>query len=45
MIPVGALSRLQVDLVADNDAARTLLEWSPRPFRPEPSTWLDRAPG
>ena len=42
-IPSGALSRLQVDLVADHQAAQAVLGWSPRPFRPEPSTWQVRA--
>jgi nucleoside-diphosphate-sugar epimerase len=43
-IPRGALSRLQMDLVAENEAAQTVLGWSPRPFRPEPSTWQVHPP-
>ena len=36
----GPLTRLDADLVADNDELRRLLGISPRPFRPESSTWL-----
>ena len=41
-IPAGALSRLQTDLVADNRPAQAHLGWSPRAFRPTPSTWQVR---
>ncbi|HEY1589460.1 MAG TPA: NAD-dependent epimerase/dehydratase family protein [Rhodanobacter sp.] len=36
----GPLTRLDADLVADNDELRRLLGISPRPFRPESSMWL-----
>ncbi|MCB1578781.1 MAG: NAD(P)-dependent oxidoreductase [Xanthomonadales bacterium] len=35
----GALHRLRADLLADDDAARALIGWMPRPFRPVPATW------
>ena len=39
----GAISRLRVDLVADDDAARRLLNWTPRGFRPDAATWRMRS--
>lgn len=39
----GPLSRLEIDLVADNAELQRLLGVSPRPFRPEPSMWLPPA--
>lgn len=36
----GPLSRLNADLIADNDELRRLLGINPRPFRPEPAVWL-----
>ncbi len=39
----GPVSRLDADLVADNDEAVRLLGVSPRPFRPQASMW--RLPG
>ena len=36
----GATSRLCVDLVADDDAARAVLNWAPRGFLPDAKTWL-----
>ncbi|MBL0162262.1 MAG: NAD(P)H-binding protein [Xanthomonadales bacterium] len=35
--------RLDKDLLADDGPIRGLLGWSPRPFRPDPSTWLPPA--
>ena len=35
----GAISRLCVDLVADDDAARAVLNWTPRGFLPDANTW------
>lgn len=35
----GMVQRLTRDLVADNAAAQTLLDWSPRPFHPGPECW------
>lgn len=35
----GAVSRLRVDLIANDEAAREALAWSPRDFRPDASTW------
>jgi nucleoside-diphosphate-sugar epimerase len=37
----AALRRLKDDLVAENDAARSLLNWSPRDFRPDDLTWIE----
>jgi nucleoside-diphosphate-sugar epimerase len=37
----AAMERLQVDLIAENEAARRLLHWSPRGFRPDASTWIE----
>ncbi len=39
----GPLSRLDSDLVADNDELQRLLHVQPRPFRPEGTMWV--APG
>jgi nucleoside-diphosphate-sugar epimerase len=36
-----ATERLQIDLIAGDEAARRLLHWSPREFRPDASTWLE----
>lgn len=38
-IHAGALTRLQDDLLADDRAARALLGWSARQFKPDASTW------
>lgn len=35
----GAVRRLRVDLIANDEAAREGLRWSPRAFRPDASTW------
>jgi nucleoside-diphosphate-sugar epimerase len=35
----GPLSRLEQDLVAENDELKQVLGISPRPFRPDASTW------
>jgi nucleoside-diphosphate-sugar epimerase len=35
----GPLSRLDADLIADNDELQRLLGIHPRPFRPEPAVW------
>ena len=35
----AAIQRLRHDLVADDEAARTTLEWQPRGFSPDPDTW------
>jgi nucleoside-diphosphate-sugar epimerase len=37
----AALRRLRTDLVAENEAAKRLLHWSPRDFRPVASTWVE----
>ncbi|MEP6881771.1 MAG: NAD-dependent epimerase/dehydratase family protein [Dokdonella sp.] len=42
-VGLGAISRLRADLVANDDAARSLLNWSPRGFRPEAATWRMRS--
>ena len=34
------VERLGKDLLADDQAARRELQWSPRPFRPHSTTWL-----
>ncbi len=36
----GIVERLGKDLLADNELATHDLGWSPRVFRPDPSTWL-----
>lgn len=36
----GPLSRLDADLVADNDALQRLLDIHPRPFQPDASMWV-----
>ncbi len=38
-VGLGAISRLRVDLVANDNAARALLDWSPRSFLPDAATW------
>ena len=38
-IHAGALTRLQTDLLAEDEPARALLGWAPRGFQPDPSTW------
>lgn len=40
----GALGRLREDLIAEDDAARELIGWSPRRFAPTPATWQIQAP-
>jgi nucleoside-diphosphate-sugar epimerase len=37
----AALRRLRTDLVTENEAARRVLHWSPRDFRPGASTWVE----
>ena len=39
----GAIGRLRVDLVANDEAARSLLDWAPRGFRPDAATWRMRS--
>ncbi len=36
----GIVERLGKDLLANDGPARVDLDWSPRSFRPDPSTWL-----
>ncbi|WP_109124049.1 NAD-dependent epimerase/dehydratase family protein [Dyella sp. C11] len=40
----GPLTRLEADLVADNDELRRLLGVSPRPFRPDAACWVPQPP-
>ena len=40
----GPLSRLDSDLVADNDELQRLLHVQPRPFQPEATMWVEPSP-
>ena len=39
---VAAIRRLRHDLIADDAAARAVLEWAPRGFLPDAATWKSR---